>query len=238
MDKKPFKCGEKDYIFKGLITCGATGRIATAETKKKTYTNGQIEEWTYLRTWDPDNHNKRVYVKEEKIIQEVEKVFASMYLEPELLKQVISYIKSSAVGEQDYYKERMSELQTEHTKMKNRLDRLTDLFLDGDLTKEAYEEKRQQLLQKREDIVKEIENYNNADSNHYETLVRVVELASGALETFRGSTIEEKRKLIKLVFANLELKAGKLVYTLRPPFDGFVKCTNIEEWRTREESNL
>lgn len=234
-NKKPFKWGEKEYIFRGLIKCAVTGRVVTAATKKKTYSNGETGEWTYLRTWD--QNNRTIYVKEEKILQEVEKVFASMYLEPELLKQVISYIKSASSGEQGYYKERMSELQAEHTKIKNRLDRLADLFLDGDFTKEAYEEKRQQLIQKREAIIRDIENHNNADNKHYELLVRVVELASGALETFKGSTIEEKRKLINLVFGNLELKAGKLVYTLRPPFDQFVKCTNIEEWRTREESN-
>lgn len=116
--------------------------------------------------------------------------------------------------------------------MKNRLDRLTDLFLDGTLTKQDYEEKRQQLIQKREDLIQEMENHNYADNNFYETLVRVVELASGALETFKGSDVEGKRKLIKLVFSNLKLKAGKLEFKLRPPFDAFVKCTNFEEWRT------
>ena len=48
---------------------------------------------------------------------------------------------------------------------------------------------------------------------------------------------EEKRKLIDFVFQNLELKGQKLVYTLRPPFDQFVKTGKNEEWRTREESN-
>lgn len=69
----------------------------------------------------------------------------------------------------------MSELQAEHAKMKNRLDRLADLFLDGDLTKEDYEAKRQQLIQKREDIVQEMESHDNADNNFHETLVRVVD---------------------------------------------------------------
>lgn len=162
-NKKPFKYGEKEYIFRGLIRCRTTGRIATAETKKKTYTNGQTEEWIYLRTWDSNNHNKRIYVQEEIILKEVEKVFAEMYLDHELLEEVISYIKVSASCEQDYHKTRISELQAEHTKMKTRMDKLTDLFLDGDLAKEIYEEKRQQLIQKRDDIVKEIENHNNAD---------------------------------------------------------------------------
>ena len=41
---------------------------------------------------------------------------------------------------------------------------------------------------------------------------------------------EEKRKLIDFVFQNLELKGQKLEFTLRPPFDQFVKCTKNGEW--------
>ena len=99
-------------------------------------------------------------------------------------------------------------------------------------------EKRQQLITKLGCIVKEITNHDNADDKFSDQLITIVELASGALETFKGSTTPGKRKLINLVFGNLELKGGKLdLYRSRPPFDGFVKCTKIEEWRTREESN-
>ncbi len=79
--------------------------------------------------------------------------------------------------------------------------------------------------------------HNNADDKFSECLINLVELASGAAEAFKGSTVEGKRKLINFVFANLGLKDGKLDFKLRPPFDMFVKCTKIEEWCTRRESN-
>ena len=85
-----------------------TSWLNTTETKKKIYTNGQTEEWVYLRPWDSNNHNKRIYVKAETILKEVEKVFAEMHLDNELLKEVIAYI---------------------------RMDRLTDLFLTDTLQK-------------------------------------------------------------------------------------------------------
>lgn len=47
---------------------------------------------------------------------------------------------------------------------------------------------------------------NQADDKFRETLINLIGLASGALETFKGSTIEEKRKLINLLFGNLKLK--------------------------------
>ncbi|WP_342278295.1 hypothetical protein [Candidatus Tisiphia endosymbiont of Myopa tessellatipennis] len=226
-NKKPFKYREKEYIFRGFIKCAVTGRVITADTKQKTYPNGSTAEWIYLLGWHPDNPNKRIYVKEEIILQEVEKVLATLHLDPNLLAEVIAYIKSSAKIEQGFHKMRIGELHAEHTKIKTRMDRLTDLFLDGDISKEDHEGKRQQLIQKREDIVREIESHNNADDKFSERLVNLVELASGALETFKGSNIEKKRKLLNLVFSNLELNGCKLDYTLRPPFDAFVKCTKI-----------
>ena len=104
-----------------------------------------------------------MFVKEEKIIAEVQKIFDAMYLEPELLEKAISYIKKSSDSEKDYYKEKIKELQTEHTKIKNRMDRLTDLFLDGDFDEDEYREKRKSLEEKRDDIVKEMESNDRAD---------------------------------------------------------------------------
>ncbi len=86
--------------------------------------------------------------------------------------------------------------------------------------------------------MREIKQHNNADDNFSERLISLVELASSASETFQGSTVEGKRKLINFVFSNLELKGEKLDFTLRPPFDMFIKCTKIEEWWDREDSNL
>jgi len=228
-NKKPFKYREKEYIFRGLIKCATTGKVVTADTKYKTYVNGNKAEWTYLIAWDSDTH-KKIFVKEEKILKEVQEVFDAMHLEPELLADVLAYIKVSAAAEQDFHKRRIQELHTEHTKIKTRMDKVTDLFIEGDIDKETHEEKRQQLIQKRQDIAREIENHDKADDKFSECLTSIVELASKASDTFIGSNIEGKRKLVNLVFSNLELNDHNLVYTLRSPFDRFVKTTNIEQW--------
>ncbi|MCC8400111.1 MAG: recombinase family protein [Rickettsia endosymbiont of Platyusa sonomae] len=201
-NKKPFKYGEKEYIFRGLIKCVTTGRVVTADTKKKVYADGKTAEWTYLLVGHPDNPNKKMHVKEEIILKEVEKVLETLHLDTKLLGEVISYIKSSAKIEQGFHKRRIGELYTEQTKIKTRMDRLTDLFLDGDITKAEHEEK--------EDIAREIASHDNADDKFSECLISLVELASGSLETFKGSNVEGKRKLLNFVFSNLELKGRKL----------------------------
>jgi hypothetical protein len=46
----------------------------------KTYSNGKTEELIYLKTWDSNKPIRRIYVKEEIILQEVEKVLATLHL--------------------------------------------------------------------------------------------------------------------------------------------------------------
>ena len=95
-NKKPFKYGGKDFLFRGLITCAITGKVVTAETKKKKYANGKINEWTYLATWDPKNSNKKIYVREDKILKEVEDIFATIGIkDPEILKDTLAHLKNT-----------------------------------------------------------------------------------------------------------------------------------------------
>ncbi|MCZ6883773.1 hypothetical protein [Rickettsia helvetica] len=68
-------------------------------------------------------------------------------------------------------------------------------------------------------------------------VIDVIQIAANAYQTFKSSTIIEKRNLVNLVFANQTLKPEKLDFMLRPPFDTFVEIPKNEEWRTREESN-
>lgn len=236
-NKKPFKWGGKEYIFRGLIKCATTGRVVTALTKSRTYNNGNTGEWTYLRCWNPDNPEKNMYIKEEDVLEQVQRVFDTMHLDKELLEKVVEVIKQSHKTEKDYRKQKVKELNSEHTKAQNKLDRLTDLFLEGVFDEKEYREKRKQLEEKRTKITQELESNDRADSNFAKGLNTILQLASKAGETFRGSTESEKRELINIVFWNLELRGQKLEFTLHSPFDMFVKSAKNGEWRALEDSN-
>ena len=138
------------------------------------------------------------------------------------------HVKTSANAEKDYHKKRLSELQAESTKIETRIGRLMDLFLDGELSKEDHEAKRLELIQKRENTLKEIEAHNKADDSFANMLISLVELASNAYQAFTGSAIAEKRRLVNLVLASRILKPEKLDFILRPPFDTFIEIPKNE----------
>lgn len=207
--KKPFKWREKDYIFKGVITCATTGRLVSAETKKRKRADGSDYEITYLGAWNPDNSSKKVFVNEEILLKEVEQIFKSMYVEPELLGKIVEYVKSSAVNERDYYKTRISELNKELNSIKSKLDKLMDFYLEDKLSETEYDEKRAQLIIRRDKIMEELEAHNNADDNFTERMIDVLNLAANAHQIFLQSTNEKKRKLINLVLSTVKCQRPK-----------------------------
>ncbi|MFP3018656.1 MAG: hypothetical protein ACEY3E_07290 [Candidatus Tisiphia sp.] len=73
--KKPFKYGGKDFLFRGLITCAVIGKVVTAETHSKTYSDGKVDECIYLATWDPQNLDKKIYIREDEVLKQIEEVF-------------------------------------------------------------------------------------------------------------------------------------------------------------------
>ncbi|HJD60034.1 MAG TPA: recombinase family protein, partial [Rickettsia endosymbiont of Omalisus fontisbellaquei] len=99
--KSQGKYREKEFIFSGLIRCSNSGRIVTSDLKKKTYTNGTIGQWTYLRMWKAEDHTKAIYVPETMPLQEIENAFKSMKMIPELRQEITTYIKTSANVEKD-----------------------------------------------------------------------------------------------------------------------------------------
>ena len=55
-------------------------------------------------------------------------------------------------------------------------------------------------------------------------------MASKAHELFKSSEVEEKRRIIIILFPNLKMDGKKLVFELRKKFDMFVDCKEHPIW--------
>ncbi len=73
--------------------------------------------------------------------------------------------------------------------------------------------------------------YDEADDKITDTASTLITLASEAYETFKGSTIAEKRELLNFMFSNLTLEGCKLHYVLAFPFTEMQKVANCADWR-------
>ena len=89
--KQGMQITKKEFIFRGLITCGVTGRRVSCDNPK----NRHGTRYTYLIAWDPKNPEKKIYVKEEEVLSQIMDVFESISIPQKLLDQTTKYLQSS-----------------------------------------------------------------------------------------------------------------------------------------------
>lgn len=157
---------------------------------------------------------------------------------PDMLKDALAYISKAQEGKAREHKAHTAELKTEHTNIENKLDRLTELRIEGELTKQEFAAQKKKLKDRQIEIVQLIKAYDITDDEFTNKLIYMVELASNAVEEFRSSEFQQKRELLQYVFQNLQMDGKKLVFTMNKPFDTITKCVKTGKWCTEEDSNL
>ncbi len=219
----------KPFIFRGLLKCRTSGRTVTSDIKKDKY--------VYLICKNPSDPTKKMFIKEEKILEQVKDVFRSIRIEQDILQAITEELKNSHESEKYFQHSAIVELEKENKKLQNKLDKLLDLLLDESITTDDYDKKCHEFKTRQYNINEQIKNYLRADETFKLTVNTVLSIASKAYELFESSNIEQKRKLINYVFSNLELEGTTLRYSLKKPFDLMVDCTTYNDWLRRRDSN-
>ena len=212
----------KPFIFRGLIKCATSERIVTSDIKKGKY--------VYLICRDPNNKKKKLFVPETIVLEEVRKVFQSIRIEDQILKEIAEHLKEIHNSEKEFQGRAVIELQKENNKIQSMLDKLLDLLLAESITQNDYDKKFQQLKNKQFDINERIKSYLKADESFKITVNTILSIASKAYEIFESSNIEQKRKLINYVFSNIRLNGLSIEYDLRKPFDMMVDCQTYSDY--------
>lgn len=221
----------KEFLFKGILKCAVTGRFVTTEQKSKTMKNGNKHTWKYLCTWKPEDPDRKMWFREDVIIEQVKEALQSIAIPNEkMLKEVITYIHKTLKNKQHSHRIETADLKREHTTIEEKIDRLVELMVEGKIEDEDYKRKHAKYRNELSEISKKLEILNQGDNkfaNHLEYLVKV---AYGAADYFTGSDMKKQKEIIKYVFQNLSLRGKKLEYTMAYPFSEFQKCSKNGEW--------
>src|SRR5262249_13222629 len=162
----------------------------------------------YLIAYDPKNPAKKVWLREEKAIAEVVKVFEKLQVDTGLLEEIKQHIRDTDHTERDFVRRSILELQKEQNQLRSRSDTLMDLLLDGAIERGEYDQKRDALRAKQAKVAELIEAHEAGDDNFKEALISLITMAASAKEQFLGSNTEEKRILLNCVFSNLTLNGS------------------------------
>jgi hypothetical protein len=105
-------------------------------------------------------------------------------------------------------------LQERYKTLQNRSKRARELYLDGELPKAEYEDIVTDLQVERHNLEVKMQRLTHADDSFNQMIVTIFGLASKAHELFKSSEPNEKRRIIGILFPNLEISGGKLMFTV------------------------
>ena len=228
--RSQFRISKNEFLFAGLLTCSKCGCGYTSEIKKGKY--------IYVR---PNNQKKpcdTCYPLTEKaVFEQVKEVFDNIKFSPALIADIQNHIKDTNKQKNDYRDNRLASLRKEQDKVNEYLNRVLDLLIKQSITQDEYDRKVYEFNNAKAEINEELRSINDADEYFYDSISALMNIASRAKELFESSDIQQKRKLMRFMFTNLNINGANLEYSLKKPFDMLVKLPSCKEWRGRRDSN-
>jgi site-specific DNA recombinase len=221
--KTKSKRTEQSFILKGLLKCQHCGCSYSPEIKKGKY--------IYMRpTKSQGDCSYCHHLSEKRILSQIEDVLKGMHVPESILIDLNDELKKSSDKEHKHQIQEGNKLQTQYQTIQTRVKRARELYLDGEVSKEEYDDMMTDLQAERHNIEVRLQRLTQADDSFNKSIGTIFALASKAHSLFKSSELEEKRRIITILFPNLEMNAEKLVFTARKPFDVLLNLAYRQEW--------
>jgi hypothetical protein len=157
------------------------------------------------------------HLNEEKILSQIEDVLKGMKVPANVLNDLHDELRKSSDKEHTHQVEEGKRLQNQYQTIQNRIKRVRELYLDAEISKEEYDNIMTDQQAERHNVEVRLQRLTNADDSFNKSLGTIFALASKAHDLFKSSELEEKRRIITILFPNLEMDAEKLVFKPREP---------------------
>ena len=231
---RPRKTKELLYFpFRGVFNCGECGRAITGERQIKK--SGLV--FRYYRCTKKNSKCSQTFVREEKLISQVDKVFSKVALKDDwtnkMLKQIEIWkadnIQSSALA--------IKEIEKELEMVNKRLSKLLDAHLDGLLEAEEYQAKKSELVEQKVALKQKNVRLNRKGNLWLEPLENWVIEVRQASNLQSSENFVAKAELLKKIGSNRLVGAGIVALKPENPWDILFQKTSHTNWRDGRVSN-
>jgi site-specific DNA recombinase len=196
-----------DFLFRKLVKCHACGYSLIGEIQK-----GHV----YYRCHTA--HCPATGIREEIIENTVSDNLRKLELmkeEKEYLAGAIAHLKRNWIEERE---RQITNVNIRLQQVSDRLQRLTDVFLDQAIERNLFEERKAALLFERQEIQEGLRIVKDGHHSLPEVLQKFLELAGDAYSLYQSALPEKKRELLKTVSSNLAMNQKSIDFTFAIPF--------------------
>ncbi|MFH1769906.1 MAG: recombinase family protein, partial [Parcubacteria group bacterium] len=224
------KTRSKIFALSRLIKCKKCNGLISAMLKK-----GRL---VYYSCSNYKGICKRIYIREEELIEPVQKLLKSLVLPQDVLDRVTDSLKRTNEAKTVFQAEALNALRIQYDKKQVMLDKIIDLLADGSITQDDYDRKLKQYKEDQRETEVRMQEYTDADEQYHITAKTVLSLAQRAREIFESSEVHEKQQLLGYLLQNATLNDRKLDFTVRKPFNLLVNYSSRPNLSAHQDSNL
>lgn len=203
-------------IFSRMISCGSCGHSLIAEVHK---------EKIYYRCHK--KHLKPVGLREDIIEDRILDLFEKLRLTGEEKKVVDLMVEMTVTKETAYAEQAIKTIASELSLIQQKIERLTDAYIDGILSKEEFEQKKTALTLECHRKEERLSELKQGKHHWIERCQKKVELIKTAYSLFKTGSYDEKREMVKEVMSNRTLNEKELDFTVRFPFSELEKYPSV-----------
>ena len=202
------------FIFSRLILCALCGRSLVGEIHKG---------HTYYRC-----HGSHLAVlKEESIDRRFSMIFEKLKLLPDEETVLDLTLKKKKANWQSESMKLLRASELRLASVHDKMQRLTDAYLEGVLDKEIFEQKKTALQLERAAINRQILEFQSGDRSYLVRREKIVELIKTAYSLYKSEILEEKREVVDKVMSNRTASGKTLDITLKFPFSEIVQRRGV-----------
>lgn len=228
--KRTSKHTKEPYIFRGLVRCKHCGCLLSPYTKKDKY--------VYLRHTDLKNCEHCSNVSEKVLLKDVEKHLSSIHFDDNLKAALAVRLKKQyeATHGNTYYQ--LEKNRNELADVEENQKKLLDLLISGTVPAEVYRSKNAEYETAKIELQAKIEKLQMPDTSVERAIDKVLNFSQNSFAIFKSSQIEEKRRILNIVFANFFMDGKNPEISMRKNFKLLSKIGACKDWCPGEDSNF
>jgi site-specific DNA recombinase len=215
-----------DFVFRRRLKCKACKYSLIGETAKT---------FTYYRCHSVSCAG--TCLREEVVEQAVVDQLAKLHFHPEERRCLGSLLKEMRGNTAGQRQELLTSLKLQLSQVADRLDRLTDAYIDRLIDQEVFEARKKTLLSERLGIEAKILSWSDETRDPSAELAKFLERADGALLAYKNASPEEKRDLLDSLTSNCSIDGKFPTIVLSFPFQVIADRPRIADGRARRDGH-
>ena len=164
-----------DFPFTGLLTCGECGAAITAQ-----YAHGHGGTYIYYRCTKRLGPCSQKYLQHSELVEQLKGQLEKIALKDEWAKYMLDEVTKWEKEEKSGGKEFAQNLEIKSAETENKLSRLVDEYLEGNIEKEIYLNKKDELIKTKTDLNKKRSDFGRKGNNWIEPMREFIKEANHA----------------------------------------------------------